>query len=98
VPAPRVAPGNPGDLGGLRASAALFAGPRFVLGPVITSIGPAGTLGWARIKGQSDMTGTTASSGSGLVSTLGVRATAEGPAATVVRLVAAVEGGLTIRW
>ena len=44
-----------GELSFLLASATLFAGPRFALGPVIAAVGPAGTLGWARITGQSDM-------------------------------------------
>src|SRR3954467_11274897 len=37
-----------GELSILLASATVFAGPRFAFGPVIASVGPAGTLGWAR--------------------------------------------------
>ena len=82
-----------GDLRILLASATLFAGPRFVLGPVIASVGPAGTLGWARIEGHSSMPGVVAGDGSGLVSTFGLRAAAEGPASSAIRLLAYVEGG-----
>jgi hypothetical protein len=88
---------NLGDLRILLASATLFAGPRFVLGPVIASVGPAGTLGWARIEGQSGMSGVFGRDGSGLVSTVGLRAAAEGPASSAVRLLAYLEGGLTVR-
>ena len=83
-----------GELSFLLASATLFAGPRFALGPVLASVGPAGTLGWARISGQSDMTGVAATSGSSVVGTVGLRAAAEGPATTIVRLLAYVEGGV----
>jgi len=88
---------NLGDLRILLASATLFAGPRFVLGPVIASVGPAGTLGWARIEGQSGMSGVFGRDGSGLVSTVGLRAAAEGPASSSIRLLAYLEGGLTVR-
>jgi hypothetical protein len=87
-----------GELSILVASATLFAGPRFALGPVLTTVGPAGTLGWARAKGQSEMAAVTVTSGSGVVSTVGLRVAAEGPAATVVRLLAYIEGGWTVRW
>jgi len=85
-----------GDLRILLASATLFAGPRFVLGPVIASVGPAGTLGWARIEGASGMPTVVVRDGSGLVSTVGLRAAAEGPASSSIRLLAYVEGGLTV--
>jgi len=88
---------NLGDLRILLASATLFAGPRFVLGPVIASVGPAGTLGWARIEGRSGMAGVLVRDGSGLVSTVGLRAAAEGPASSAIRLLAYLEGGLTVR-
>src|SRR6266498_302317 len=52
-----------GELSILLASATVFAGPRFALGPVIASVGPAGTLGWARISGQSDLASVAATSG-----------------------------------
>ena len=84
-----------GDLRILLASATLFAGPRFVLGPVIASVGPAGTLGWARIEGRSGMPGVIVGDGSGLVSTFGLRAAAEGPASSAIRLLAYLEGGIT---
>jgi len=86
-----------GDVNTTVASATLFAGPRFVLGPMVASVGPAGTLGWAWIKGQSS-TAAVAGSGSGLVGTAGARAAAEGPAASVIRLFGYVEGGYTMRW
>jgi hypothetical protein len=86
-----------GELSILVASATVFAGPRFALGPVIASVGPAGTLGWARISGQSDLAGLAATSGSNVVGTVGLRAAAEGPAATIVRLLAYVEAGWTVR-
>jgi hypothetical protein len=85
-----------GELSILVASATLFLGPRFVTGPVITSFGPAAALGWARIKGQTDMTGIVPASGSNLVSTLGLRAQAEGPASSVIRLFGYAEGGFTL--
>jgi len=84
-----------GDLRILLASATLFAGPRFVLGPVIGSVGPAGTLGWARIEGRSGMPTVAVRDGSGLVSTVGLRAAAEGPASSAIRLLAYLEGGIT---
>ena len=87
---------NLGDLRILLASATLFAGPRFVLGPVIASVGPAGTLGWARIEGQSGMPGVIVRDGSGLVSTVGLRAAAEGPASSAIRLLGYLEGGITV--
>ena len=87
-----------GELSILLASATLFGGPRFALGPVIASVGPAGTLGWARITGQSAMTGVAGTSGSNVVGTVGLRAAAEGPATTIVRLLAYVEAGWTVRW
>jgi hypothetical protein len=86
-----------GELSTLLASASLFAGPRFVLGPVITSVGPAGTLGWARIEGQSNMAGVVSGRGSGIVGTAGLRVAAEGPAGGALRLLAYLEGGMTIR-
>ena len=86
-----------GELRILLASAALFAGPRFVLGPVIASVGPAGTFGWARVEGRSGMPDIVVRDGSGLVSTLGLRAAAEGPASSGIRLLAYVEGGITVR-
>ena len=87
-----------GELSFLLASATLFGGPRFALGPVLASVGPAGTLGWARISGQSNMSGVAATSGSNVVGTVGLRAAAEGPATTIVRLLAYVEAGWTVRW
>ena len=86
-----------GNLSILLASATLFAGPRVVLGPVIASVGPAGTLGWARIDGRSGMPGVVVGDGSGLVSTFGLRAAAEGPASSAIRLLAYLEGGITVR-
>lgn len=86
-----------GDLRILLVSATLFAGPRFVLGPVIASVGPAGMLGWARIEGASGMPTVVMRDGSGLVSTIGLRAAAEGPASSTIRLLAYLEGGLTVR-
>lgn len=87
-----------GELSILEATGTLFAGPRFSPGPVVTSVGPALTVGWARIKGQSDMTNVAATSGSGVISTVGLRAAVEGPATFVVRLLAYVEAGWTARW
>jgi hypothetical protein len=87
-----------GALSILLASATLFGGPRFALGPVIASVGPAGTLGWARISGQSDLASVAATSGSNVVGTVGLRASAEGPAARIVRFLAYVEAGWTVRW
>jgi hypothetical protein len=88
-----------GEVSVLLASATLFAGPRFRLGPVIAGVGPAGTLGWARIEGQSTVPDVIPGRGSGIVGTAGLRAAAEGPAASqVLRLLAYVEGGWTIRW
>ena len=87
-----------GALSILEATGTLFAGPRFSPGPVITSVGPALTVGWARIKGQSEMTNVAATSGSGVISTLGLRAAVEGPATLLVRLLAYVEAGWTVRW
>ena len=88
---------NLGDLRILLASATLFAGPRVAIGPVIASVGPAGTLGWARIEGRSGMAGVLVRDGSGLVSTVGLRAAAEGPASSAIRLLAYLEAGLTVR-
>ena len=87
-----------GKLSILEATGTLFAGPRFSPGPVVTSVGPALTVGWARIRGQSEMTNVAATSGSGVVSTVGLRAAVEGPATFVVRLLAYVEAGWTVRW
>jgi hypothetical protein len=86
-----------GELSTLVASAALFAGPRFVLGPVIATFGPAGTLGWARIEGKSAVPGVIPGRGSGIIATVGLRAALEGPAAGALRLLAYVEGGATVR-
>jgi hypothetical protein len=86
-----------GELSILVASATLFAGPRLVLGPVIASFGPAATLGWARIKGQSEMSDVLQRDGWGIVSTVGLRAAAEAPTASIIRLLAYVEAGLTVR-
>jgi hypothetical protein len=85
-----------GELRILLASATLFAGPRFVLGPVSASVGPAATFGWARIEGQSGMPGVVGRDGSGLVSTVGLRAAAEGPASNAIRLLGYLEGGITV--
>jgi hypothetical protein len=87
-----------GELSILEATGTLFAGPRFSPGPLITSVGPALTAGWARIKGQSEMADVAATSGSGVISTLGLRAVVEGPATLVVRPLAYVEAGWTVRW
>jgi hypothetical protein len=89
------------DLGNLtlfEATASLFVGPRFVLGPVIVSAGPAGTLGWARIEGQPTTTAAMAISDWALIGTAGLRAAAEGPAGAAVRLFGYAEGGTTLRW
>jgi hypothetical protein len=89
------------DLGNLtlfEATASLFVGPRFVLGPVIVSAGPAGTLGWAHIEGQPRITGAMAVSDSALIGTAGLRAAAEGPAGAAVRPFGYVEGGYTLKW
>jgi hypothetical protein len=87
-----------GSVSVLLASASLFAGPRFAAGPVIVGAGPTGALGWARIKGQSDMSGVVPSEGSNLVAMVGLRATVEAPAPRLVRAFACAEGGLTVRW
>ena len=44
------------------------------------------------------MPGVVPTSGSNVVGTVGLRAAAEGPAATVVRVLAYVEAGWTVRW
>jgi hypothetical protein len=87
-----------GELSILVASSTLFGGPRFALGPVIASVGPAGTVGWARITGRSNMPVVAGTSGSNVVGTVGLRAAAEGPAATIVRALAYIEAGWTVRW
>jgi hypothetical protein len=86
-----------GDLSIFQATASLFAGPRFVLGPVIASAGPTGTLGGARVEGQPTTTNAVATSAWALIGTAGVRAAAEGPTWGVVRVAGYVEGGYTIR-
>jgi hypothetical protein len=88
---------NLGDLSIFQATASLFVGPRFVLGPVVVSAGPAGTLGFARIEGQPTVTNTTAISDWDLIGTAGLRAAGEGPVSGAVRLFGYVEGGYTIR-
>ena len=87
-----------GELSILMASGTLFAGPRLALGPVLASVGPAATFGWARIKGQSEMSGVIPISGSNTIATLGLRVAAEAPAAMILRLLAYVEAGWTVRW
>jgi hypothetical protein len=82
----------------LLASASLFVGPRFAAGRAVVGFGPTGALGWARVKGQSDMSGVVPAEGSNLVATAGIRATIEAPAPHVVRAFACGEGGLTVRW
>jgi hypothetical protein len=77
--------------------ATLSAGPRFALGPVALDAGPAIGLGRAWIKGQSDNPNVVPGSGSGFVSTLGVRVGIEAPATGSIRACAIVEGGGTIR-
>ena len=42
-----------------------------MLGPIVASVGPAGTLGWARIEGQSDTTNVVAAHGSASSRTAG---------------------------
>ena len=86
-----------GDLRILLASATLFAGPRFVLGPVIASVGPAGTLGWARIEGQSGMPTVVVRDGSGLVEH--GRPSRRGGRTRIERHPPArlLEGGITVR-
>ncbi len=86
-----------GDLSIFQASASLFVGPRFVLGPVVASAGPAGTFGWARIEGQPNTTETPTISAWATIGTAGVRIAAEGPASAAVRLFGYAEGGYTIR-
>ena len=86
-----------GDLSIFQATASLFVGPRLVLGPVLASAGPAGTLGWARIEGQPTTTETMAVSDWALIATAGLRAAAEGPSWSAVRVTGYVEGGYTIR-
>jgi hypothetical protein len=86
-----------GEVSVLLASGALFAGPRFVAGPVVVSVGPTGALGWARITGQSSTADIVAGQGSGLVATAGLRAAIEGPVGHVIGLCGWLEGGLTVR-
>lgn len=89
---------NAGSVGIVLAGGTLSAGPRFALGPVSIDAGPAIGFGRAWIKGQSDMSTVVPGSGSGFVSTIGVRAGIEGPATSAIRLNAIAEGGTTIRW
>jgi len=84
-----------GDVDILLASGALFAGPRFVAGPVAIDIGPTGTFGWARITGQS--TDVRTGEGSALVVTAGLRAAVEGPTGHIIGLGGWLEAGLTVR-
>jgi hypothetical protein len=86
-----------GEVSILEGSAGLFAGPRFLLGPVIASAGPTATLGWAQIVGRSTISGVTPGSGWGLVSTAGARAAVEGPASSTIRVFGYLEGGYTVR-
>jgi len=86
-----------GDLSIFQAAGSLFFGPRLVLGPVIASAGPAGTLGGARVEGQPTTTDAMAASAWGLIATAGVRAAAEAPAGGAIRVAGYVEGGYTIR-
>jgi hypothetical protein len=86
-----------GRVGITLVSATLSAGPRFALGPVTLDAGPAIGFGRAWIKGQSDNPDVVPGSGSGFVSTLGVRAGIEVPATSSIRACAIVEGGGTIR-
>jgi hypothetical protein len=81
----------------LFASATLFAGPRFAIGPTIISFGPAGTFGWAWIKGQAGMLGVGEGKGSAPVAMVGGRAALEGPASQTLRLLGTVEAGWTAR-
>ncbi len=77
--------------------ATLSGGPRFTLGPIALDAGPAIGFGRAWIKGQSDSPDVVSGSGSGFVSTLGVRVGIEAPATSSLRACAIVEGGGTIR-
>jgi hypothetical protein len=86
-----------GSVGITLVGATLSAGPRFALGPVTLDAGPAIGFGRAWIKGQSDDPNVVPGSGSGFVSTLGVRAGIEAPATSSIRGCAIVEGGGTIR-
>jgi hypothetical protein len=78
------------------ATAGLFAGPRFVLGPIVATAGPTGALGWATIKGQTAMTSVVPGQGTALVGTIGVRALVEAPASTSLRVYGYVEVGETV--
>jgi len=88
---------NGGSVDILLASATLFAGPRFALGPVGASVGPAGTFGWARISGQSGDPAVGTGEGAALVATIGLRAAIEAPAARMFRAFGYVDGGMTVR-
>jgi hypothetical protein len=86
-----------GDVSIFTATAGLFAGPRFSLGPIVASAGPTGALGWASIKGQSSLADVTPGQGTALVGTVGLRAMGEGPASAVLRVYGYVEAGETVR-
>jgi len=86
-----------GNVGITLVGATLSGGPRFTLGPIALDAGPAIGLGRAWIKGQSDNPDVIPGSGSGWVSTLGVRVGIEAPATSSIRACAIVEGGGTIR-
>jgi hypothetical protein len=85
-----------GDVSIFTATAGLFVGPRLVLGPFAASVGPTGALGWASIKGQSDMTNVTPGQGTALVGTVGLRVMVEGPASSLLRVYGYAEAGETV--
>jgi len=82
-----------GDVSILLASASLFVGPRFALGPTVATFGPAVSLGWASIKGRSDDPTVINGEGGRVVSTVGVRVGIEGPVPRVLRIFGYLEGG-----
>jgi hypothetical protein len=85
-----------GDVSILLASASLFVGPRFALGPAVATFGPAASLGWASIKGRSDDPTVINGEGGRVVSTVGVRVGIEGPVPRVLRIFGYLEGGGTV--
>jgi len=85
-----------GNVSLLLASASLFAGARIALGSVVATVGPTASLGWATIKGRSTDPAVIPGEGSGVVSTVGVRAGIEGPVPRVLRFFGYLEGGGTV--
>lgn len=88
------------DLGQLSlrsASLGFGLGPSFATHAGAVDLGLHGELGWGWVRGQTTVPDVQARAGSGAISTVGLRASFEGPPAWRARPVVALEGGGVVR-